>query len=472
MNKCVLVVAVLLAQSSPGLGQERVNMDSESVLPSCMTGKAGGQASVSRKLASLGSNHLMIGNEDATRKRVVCGDLDDFTGDGRLDLMLRASFVVEETGTASEYPVLLFFTATGAPVSGYQSMGHFVLECAEDLGRIDVSGISTGRAAETALFVSVECMVPPTVSATVLSFAGGELRKVFSEKATGSDTLDPEEECPNGIYGAAGFVGFEVVDDGHGARISSHGYSIAKHSPFGKAKMHRCGFCYYRVSPPAVWKYTNGKATRSQAGVVAILSTGTYAKDKIPSEVSGPWHGLFSTDQGHVLREVDVRVEAGENEMFGADKTVSISSPDNPILLVSGSGRFTAGSVYTVASGAIFLSPGSKMVLRGLRGQEELVVGGAIVKEAGRGYRHAEGYSIGVRSGNRTQVLQAYKRFQLDLEEPEIFWIGDLDRDGKLDYLVDLQEHYAGTALGLFLSSHASSRELVGLAAAVLLNYD
>ena len=45
---------------------------------------------------------------------------------------------------------------------------------------------------------------------------------------------------------------------------------------------------------------------------------------------------------------------------------------------------------------------------------------------------------------------------------PTIVWAGDLDRDDKLDLLMNLSGHYAGSVLGLFLSSAAGKGELVG----------
>ena len=44
---------------------------------------------------------------------------------------------------------------------------------------------------------------------------------------------------------------------------------------------------------------------------------------------------------------------------------------------------------------------------------------------------------------------------------PQILWAGDIDRDGKLDLLLDLTDHYNVSIPTLFLSSEAAEDELV-----------
>lgn len=66
--------------------------------------------------------------------------------------------------------------------------------------------------------------------------------------------------------------------------------------------------------------------------------------------------------------------------------------------------------------------------------------------------------------GIRTQVLYDAQGFA---DEPhfQIVWAGDLDRDGKLDLVVNLDRKYSWAPYKLLLSSRAKGRNLVGLAA-------
>jgi hypothetical protein len=64
----------------------------------------------------------------------------------------------------------------------------------------------------------------------------------------------------------------------------------------------------------------------------------------------------------------------------------------------------------------------------------------------------------------RTQVLYSADGF---VDEPhfEIVWTGDLDRDGKLDLVVNLHRKYSWHPYRLLLSTRAASKDLVGEAA-------
>jgi hypothetical protein len=66
--------------------------------------------------------------------------------------------------------------------------------------------------------------------------------------------------------------------------------------------------------------------------------------------------------------------------------------------------------------------------------------------------------------GRRRQVLYSTDGFA---DEPhfDIVWAGDLDRDGRLDLVVNLDRKYSWHPYRLLLSSKASARQLVGEAA-------
>lgn len=72
--------------------------------------------------------------------------------------------------------------------------------------------------------------------------------------------------------------------------------------------------------------------------------------------------------------------------------------------------------------------------------------------------------TVTLSDGRRTQVLYSTGGFADD-PHFEIVWAGDLDRDGRLDLLVDLSRKYSVHPYRLWLSSKASPGQLVGEAA-------
>jgi hypothetical protein len=66
--------------------------------------------------------------------------------------------------------------------------------------------------------------------------------------------------------------------------------------------------------------------------------------------------------------------------------------------------------------------------------------------------------------GGRRQVLYSADGF---VDEPhfDVVWAGDLDRDGRLDFIVNLHRKYSWHPYRLLLSSMAATGQLVGDAA-------
>ncbi|MDH3869752.1 MAG: hypothetical protein OET08_10295, partial [Desulfuromonadales bacterium] len=75
--------------------------------------------------------------------------------------------------------------------------------------------------------------------------------------------------------------------------------------------------------------------------------------------------------------------------------------------------------------------------------------------------------------GNKIQALQNYPIYHPSTSKatiasdasPRVLWAGDLDRDGRLDLLLDLTTHYNVSAPTLLLSSMAGKSKLVRPAA-------
>jgi len=74
-----------------------------------------------------------------------------------------------------------------------------------------------------------------------------------------------------------------------------------------------------------------------------------------------------------------------------------------------------------------------------------------------------DSYVLIVSTGNLEQVLREAPAYDQD-GPPLLLWAGDLDKDGKLDLLMDITNHYNISETALFLSSLARSGELVGKA--------
>jgi hypothetical protein len=71
---------------------------------------------------------------------------------------------------------------------------------------------------------------------------------------------------------------------------------------------------------------------------------------------------------------------------------------------------------------------------------------------------------IRLSDGHRSQLLWSQKG-EGDDPHWDVYWAGDLDRDGELDLLVAFSDKYSAYPYVLLLSSRAKAGEMVGEAA-------
>ena len=140
---------------------------------------------------------------------------------------------------------------------------------------------------------------------------------------------------------------------------------------------------------------------------------------------------------------------------------VAIEPGWNPWFLLKGSDRFSEGPVRTKPGFAkIRLLPGERCSYRRSDGRyDELFALGCVEGDG----LFAENYSINIREGyvaeDRFQEILFGQKACIVEGFPEIKWIGDLDRDGRMDLLLNTNPFPDGRDI-LFLSSLAGKENL------------
>ena len=186
---------------------------------------------------------------------------------------------------------------------------------------------------------------------------------------------------------------------------------------------------------------------------VSLLMVSDWAYQVIPEGSDGTWLGIFKTAGGSELKSTRVHIEASDEP--DARKAV-VDSRDTPLFLVRGLRNAQPGPLSTAQIlGSEDPGPGQRVTLA-FRGTQS-----ALFLRTKPG--EEEVYALVLESGTRRQVL--YESYGWSEGRIQLIWAGDLDRDGRLDLLVDYAEHDAGSAPTLFLSSQAKPGELVGEAA-------
>jgi len=177
------------------------------------------------------------------------------------------------------------------------------------------------------------------------------------------------------------------------------------------------------------------------------------------NEIDGAneWLGFFDMACSNMLRSVDVQFTLEDIVVYEGERPAGLKvelpgeNYSTPLILISTSiPVFSTGQVLTVVHDYMHLLPNLSVVFS----EEEL--------EEVRLFTNRDGLYLS------TELITQHITETFPGEENSetymgILWAGDLDRDGKLDLLLnDVAHGYRRFSWDLYLSTEASSDQLVG----------
>jgi hypothetical protein len=209
---------------------------------------------------------------------------------------------------------------------------------------------------------------------------------------------------------------------------------------------------------------------------VQILRVGGWHGHEVKVEAGPDWWGIFPEGDGYTLQSAPVTMTIahdaimdGVGEMTG--KRVTVPQETAPVLLIRGLEKPSQGMIRCPVkiSPNSFLYPGQSAYLAlpdaEQPGHLRLAAFGVAIEQPGRSTTAIQTYKLKIYTGHssksKTQTIATIPEIGGD-GRPRLEWAGDLDRDGKIDLLYDLTDHYNVTRLTLFLSSGAKAGEIVG----------
>lgn len=184
-----------------------------------------------------------------------------------------------------------------------------------------------------------------------------------------------------------------------------------------------------------------------------FLSTPLYDGDWI--ETDDAWFGLFETDSGFDLTGVELEFSRSTAPLDEGERphpvvVELVDEPNWPLIIISTSKmKFIEGAVNTMYYGNQLLSPGTSMMLEASGIRDALLT--------------ATEDGVFLTSDEVCQTLSdTYQGDEFSDQCVEVVWAGDLDRDGKVDLILnDVDNGYLRFRWNLFLSSEAGSDTLV-----------
>lgn len=216
-------------------------------------------------------------------------------------------------------------------------------------------------------------------------------------------------------------------------------------------------------------------AAEKPKAIAQMIRTGEFHGDEVPAQVSGTWLALETGSKKHdQLRKVRVQAKAVWDAIVDDDmntktgkKVTILGNPKVDAFLFRGIPQLRPGPVQTI-HGLETLKPNTPLDLKLLSGQAyQLELKCAALE--GKGDWQKAAAVLVLRRGTRQQILGTFEAaFEKGTYtgvgnegEIRVFWAGDINGDGALDFIIDLTDHYNMGLPTLFLGNHGNATELV-----------
>jgi hypothetical protein len=211
--------------------------------------------------------------------------------------------------------------------------------------------------------------------------------------------------------------------------------------------------------------------------VAKLLEPGEgFHGDEIMGKTGEVWLGLFEENNKYFLRPTKLKISnvhdgiVDEFKWQKTGKNVGVSGKSTPIFLLKNADYLEKGEVETFHKGLKYrdmseyseASPDQIMTNLNVGFSQTYEVNGvryelAVIEAVDQNLKPV--FAVVLSGDGKRQILHT----SYDQSEGlgTLYWVGDLDKDGKPDFYMDLFVHYNAGNQVLFLSSKAGENELI-----------
>jgi len=179
------------------------------------------------------------------------------------------------------------------------------------------------------------------------------------------------------------------------------------------------------------------------------------------------WLGLFKNNDGYYIRKTILRTSRQKDEIMDDDNEISgwmvdADNKDFCQLLIKSMPELKEAAVDTFVLKKDIIYPGESLSIETRSGTYRLSATGRITAQTAD-WKEIENYKLYLESTvdgkSVKQLIAAIPRFNDTMLS--ILWCGDLDLDGKPDFIIDTSYHYNMVSHSLYLSGKALKGKLL-----------
>ena len=212
----------------------------------------------------------------------------------------------------------------------------------------------------------------------------------------------------------------------------------------------------------AVFLFSLNIFVNAQKGTIELLEAGEFHGEEVTAKSGEVWLGLFKTGDNYSLLETVIGVEMVHDAIVDNNlndktgKAVKIFNQQETVFLIKGAGFLPQKNIETVFSGEKGIDGKYKETFNFKKDVYELRVANAANESEFLG----KNSKLILTVNGKQQILRELKDDGNDAFW-SLFWVGDLDSEGKLDFYINVTNHYNVSDRRLFVSSPAEAGQLV-----------
>jgi len=224
-------------------------------------------------------------------------------------------------------------------------------------------------------------------------------------------------------------------------------------------------------SSKAASKELSKTSSTSNSGVIDILLPFTYRLfegDNPTKKMNKNWLDLYSVDGEYFIDNANYSIKKDKDECSGLD-TRTIESKRKTLLFINNA-NLLKGKIQSLQISKDILFPDEQITFDFANKHYSLRAEGTQRDSTCSQYCLSD-YKIFIKvNDGPEQLILSADHFEDSIYS--LLFVGDIDGDGKLDFVFDTHQNYEVKSASLFLSSKVDSGEVVKMVAEININFD